>query len=153
MSREGYWWHSWKSVIVYNNEITDQNTLYNVLFLLKKHSVNYGNVKWSSWRLELPVNRVFVQQFVQTDKNKHQSPRCCPFVRDPPATGRFPAQRDSNAENVSIWWRHNILATIFVNPPGWNRNIPRNLGQYPGCFWHGSLNGQAISSHNICHSE
>ena len=23
-----------------------------------------------------------------------------------PATGEFPAQRDSNVENVSIWWRH-----------------------------------------------
>ena len=23
-----------------------------------------------------------------------------------PVTGEYPAQRDSNAENVSIWWRH-----------------------------------------------
>ena len=23
-----------------------------------------------------------------------------------PVTGEFPAQRASNAENVSIWWRH-----------------------------------------------
>ena len=23
-----------------------------------------------------------------------------------PGTGEFPAQRDSNAENGSIWWRH-----------------------------------------------
>ena len=26
-----------------------------------------------------------------------------------PVTGEFPAQRDSNAENVSIWWRHHII--------------------------------------------
>ena len=26
-----------------------------------------------------------------------------------PVTGEFPAQRASNAENVSIWWRHHIL--------------------------------------------
>ena len=25
-----------------------------------------------------------------------------------PVTGEFPAQRTSNAENVSIWWRHNV---------------------------------------------
>ena len=25
-----------------------------------------------------------------------------------PVTGEFPAQRDSNAENVSIWWRHHV---------------------------------------------
>ena len=27
-----------------------------------------------------------------------------------PETGEFPTQRASNAENVSIWWRHHILA-------------------------------------------
>ena len=26
-----------------------------------------------------------------------------------PLTGEFPAQRASNAENVSIWWRHHVL--------------------------------------------
>ena len=26
-----------------------------------------------------------------------------------PATGEFPAQRDSDAENVSIWWRHHDI--------------------------------------------
>ena len=25
-------------------------------------------------------------------------------------TGEFPAQRSSNAENVSIWWRHHELS-------------------------------------------
>ena len=28
-----------------------------------------------------------------------------------PATGEFPAQRASNAENVSIWWRHHVIST------------------------------------------
>ena len=27
-----------------------------------------------------------------------------------PVTGEFPAQRASNAENVSIWWRHHVDA-------------------------------------------
>ena len=26
-----------------------------------------------------------------------------------PVTGEFPAQMASNAENVSIWWRHHVL--------------------------------------------
>ena len=25
-----------------------------------------------------------------------------------PVTGEFPAQKDSNAENVYIWWRHHV---------------------------------------------
>ena len=28
------------------------------------------------------------------------------FAGDSPVTGEFPAQKASNAENVSIWWRH-----------------------------------------------
>ena len=31
-----------------------------------------------------------------------------------PITGGFPSQRSSNAENVSIWWRHNDYANLHV---------------------------------------
>ena len=31
-----------------------------------------------------------------------------------PATGEFPAQRASNAENVSIWWRHHTVLSPLV---------------------------------------
>ena len=30
-----------------------------------------------------------------------------------PVTGKFPAQRVNNAENDSIWWRHNEYADPF----------------------------------------
>ena len=30
-------------------------------------------------------------------------------VGNSPVTGEFPAQRASNAENVSIWWRHDLF--------------------------------------------
>ena len=30
-----------------------------------------------------------------------------------PVTGEFPAQRSSNAENVSIWWRHHDITVSF----------------------------------------
>ena len=29
-----------------------------------------------------------------------------------PLTGEFPAQRASNAENVSIWWRHHVYHSL-----------------------------------------
>ena len=42
------------------------------------------------------------------------------------ATGEFPAQRATNAENASIWWRHNVL-----NQYSWHLGLinfqPRNL--------------------------
>ena len=35
-----------------------------------------------------------------------------------PVTGEFPAQRASNAENVSIWWRHHVLYVYAFYFPG-----------------------------------
>ena len=32
-----------------------------------------------------------------------------------PVTGEFPAQRASNADNVSIWWRHHVSDKSYVN--------------------------------------
>ena len=56
------------------------------------------------WRLKSPASRLFTQPFIQgADQRKHQSSASLAFV---PVTGEFPAQRASNAENVSIWWRH-----------------------------------------------
>ena len=35
-------------------------------------------------------------------------------VGNSPVTGEFPAQRASYAENVSIWWRHHVVAYILA---------------------------------------
>ena len=34
-----------------------------------------------------------------------------------PGTGEFPAQMASNAEHVSIWWRHHVVADVIVGAP------------------------------------
>ena len=34
-----------------------------------------------------------------------------------PVTGEFPSQKDSNAENVSIWWRHHVQ-TLWIDNDG-----------------------------------
>ena len=41
-----------------------------------------------------------------TDQRKHQ--------RSASLTGEFPAQKASNAENVSIWWRHHGLTQYYI---------------------------------------
>ena len=38
-----------------------------------------------------------------------------PCEGNPPVTGEFPAQRASNAENASIWWRHHTMDIILQN--------------------------------------
>ena len=43
----------------------------------------------------------------QRKKSKLRVTGLC--VGNSPATGEFPAQMVSNAENVSIWWRHHDI--------------------------------------------
>ena len=42
-------------------------------------------------------------------QRKHQSSVSLAFV-----TGEFPTQKASNAENVSIWWRHHVISTLLL---------------------------------------
>ena len=37
-------------------------------------------------------------------------------VGNSPVTGEFPAQMASNAENISIWWRHHETARVIIDP-------------------------------------
>ena len=47
-----------------------------------------------------------------------------------PGTGEFPAQMASNAENVSIWWRHHVMQCDFLFTPICYHSI-KNLSIYP----------------------
>ena len=48
------------------------------------------------------LNRLFRRRSKKTSKLRVTG--LC--VGNSPVTGEFPAQKASNAENVSIWWRH-----------------------------------------------
>ena len=54
------------------------------------------------------ASRWFAQPFVHAQiKENIKAPRNWPLCAgNSTVTGEFPAQRASNAENVSIWWRH-----------------------------------------------
>ena len=48
-----------------------------------------------------------------------------------PVTGKFPAQRDSNVENVTMWWRHHdsiVCDYIFNVMESWHGNVSRIVG-------------------------
>ena len=49
---------------------------------------------------------VYSTAYSGADQRKLQTPRYWPLWGNSPGTGEFPAQKASNAENVSIWWRH-----------------------------------------------
>ena len=55
------------------------------------------------------LNRLFRRRSKETSKLRVTG--LC--VGNSPVTGEFPAQRASNAENVSIWWRHHDMLTVL----------------------------------------
>ena len=58
----------------------------------------------SNRRLNYLLNRLFRHRSKKTSKLRVTG--LC--EGNSPVTGEFPAQRSSNAENVSIWWRHHV---------------------------------------------
>ena len=55
---------------------------------------------------------VYLTVYSGVDQRKHQRSESLVFAGNSPVTSEFPAQRASDAENVSIWWRHHILMNI-----------------------------------------
>ena len=59
------------------------------------------------------LNRLFRRRSKKTSKFRVTS--LC--AGNSPGTGEFPAQMASNAENVSIWWRHHVEACSWMTGP------------------------------------
>ena len=56
---------------------------------------------------------LFTQPFGKTQiKENTKAPRCWPLCEKFTGTGEFPAQMASNAENISIWWRHHVWIIV-----------------------------------------
>ena len=58
------------------------------------------------------LNRLFRQRWKKTSKLRVTG--LC--EGNSPVTSEFPAQRASNTENVSIWWRHHVVANSQKYP-------------------------------------
>ena len=61
---------------------------------------------------------VYSTVYSDPDQRKHQNSGITGIcVGNSPVTGEFPAQMASNAENVSIWWRHHearIVTEVYA---------------------------------------
>ena len=67
------------------------------------------------------LNRIFTHRSKKTSKLRVTG--LC--VGNSPGAGEFPVQMASNAENVSIWWRHHGLFTTTLMDPGNIENVFR----------------------------
>ena len=80
---------------------------------------DYGDIIMSAMASQI-TSRTIICSIVYSgvDQRKHQSSESLAFVRGihVAVTGEFPTQRASNAENVSIWWRHH---TIWSSSHNW----------------------------------
>ena len=57
---------------------------------------------------------VYSTVYSDADQRKYQSSASLAFVWGIHRAGEFPAQMASNAENVSIWWRHHEVSQNHV---------------------------------------
>ena len=62
------------------------------------------------------LTTVYSTVYSDADKKKTSKLRVTGLCAgNSPETGEFPAQMASNAENVSIWWRHPVQLTRYVD--------------------------------------
>ena len=91
--------------------MTPSNELATVLNSMLKMTVHYNDVtmgKMASQITSLAI--VYSAVYSGADQRKHQKLRVTGLCAgNSPETGEFPAQMASNAENVTIWWRHHEL--------------------------------------------
>ena len=73
--------------------------------------VHYNDVIMSTMWSQITTLTIVYSIFCSgAGERNHQSSTSLAFVRgNSPVTGVFPTHRASNAENVSIWWRHHAL--------------------------------------------
>ena len=72
------------------------------------HPVHYCDVIMGAIASQITSLTIFYLTIHSgADQRKHQSSASLAFfAENSPVTGKFPVQMDNNAENVSIWWRH-----------------------------------------------
>ena len=113
ISKRGHWWilvsyvvHSFSFallVLVYR-EITPlpKNPAHTKVHRPLQWRHNEHNCVSNHHPRHCLLNRLFGHRLKKTSKFRVT----CLCVGNSPRTGEFPAQMASNAENVSIWWRH-----------------------------------------------
>ena len=87
--------------------------------------------QWARWRLKLP-EIVYSTVFSGADQWKHQSSASLAFVRgNSSVTGEFPAQRTSNAENVSML----MTSSWYISRYATVRDLGRSTTRLLPCSW------------------
>ena len=137
------WWYCF----IYNSScfLTSAiNVVIESIFPRSLHWRHNGHDSVSNHQLyDCLLSRLFGRRSKKTPK-LHVTGLC---AGNSPETGEFPAQMASNAENVSIWWRHHVLTVFPSSPPALTSSqcISRNtwIYQWQISWWHHRQNSWA----------
>ena len=114
-------------------------------FCWKNHHIDVIMTTLNNDHLKSPASRLFTQTFIQTQiKENIKAPRHWPLCGEFTGTGEFPAQRASYAVNVSIWWRHHVMApwcgnALYVAVKLWGKSTGHRWIPLAKGMWYGSL--------------
>ena len=89
-------WAGWKLLVEFFQQAIKRQNAYNDVIM--------GAIASQITSLTIIYSTVYSD--ADHRKQNIKAPRHRPLAGNSPRTGGFPAQRASNAENVSIWWRH-----------------------------------------------
>ena len=88
--------------------------------------LHYNDVIMGTMASQITSLTIVYSTVIQAQiKENIKAPRHWPLCGEFTGTGEFPAQRVSNAENVSIWWRHHVMQHSHIKNKQIN-DITRN---------------------------
>ena len=88
---------------------------WDVLYKCDRKYNHYGDVIMGSIAPQITsLTIVYSTVYSDADQKKIKALRHWPLCGEFTGTGEFPAQMASNAENVSIWWRHHVLKLMWL---------------------------------------
>ena len=95
---------------IYNAEQTQSASRMTFVFLFEIHFFITMTSYWGRWHLKSQASPLFTQVFIQAQIKKTSKLHITGLCEgNSPVIGEFPAQRASDEENVSIWWRHHVV--------------------------------------------
>ena len=94
-----------------------------------------------------PASRLYTRSFVQTQiKENIKAPRRWPLCVEITGTGEFPTQMASDAENVSIWWRHHVMAYCLMASSHYLKQCWLTINEIR---WHSYEGNVSLNTHDI----
>ena len=107
------WYHREQVIVKIGPWCTWANVYQSLWYISLNNWLHYSDALMSTMASQITGVSIFTQPFVQAHIKETSKLRVTGLCeRNSPVTGEFLTQRASNAENVSIWWRHHYSLNL-----------------------------------------